>query len=87
MKFEWDPAKRLANLAKHALDFADVMEFDWATAIIQTDGRKDYGEIRFRGWGLFRGRMHSVAFTRNGQVIRIISFRKANPTEVKRYGP
>lgn len=87
MEFEWDSAKRLTNRIKHGLDFEDVVEFDWANAIIQTDGRKDYGEIRFRGWGMFRGRMHSVAFIRKGQVIRIISFRKANPTEVKRYGP
>ncbi|HVP84317.1 MAG TPA: BrnT family toxin [Rhizomicrobium sp.] len=87
MEFEWDPAKRLANLAKHGLDFEDVLEFDWANAAIQMDGRKDYGEVRFRAWGMFGGRMHSVAFTRKGRTLRIISFRKANSTEVKRYGP
>lgn len=87
MEFEWDPAKRLANLAKHGLDFEDVVAFDWVGAVVQVDSRKDYGEVRYRTWGLYAGRMYSVAFTRKGKTIRIISFRKANPTEVKRYGP
>jgi uncharacterized DUF497 family protein len=76
----------MANIAKHGLDFEDVAEFDWANAVVQMDVRKDYGEIRYRSWGMFGGRMHSVAFTRNGQIVRVISFRKANPTEVRRYG-
>jgi uncharacterized DUF497 family protein len=86
MDFEWDPAKRAANLAKHGLDFADVAEFDWLNAIIRVDDRKDYGEIRFRAWAMFRGRMHSVAFTRVGGAVRIISFRKSNKTEIRHYG-
>jgi len=39
MEFEWDDAKRLANLEKHGLDFADLGEFDWATRVVFTELR------------------------------------------------
>ena len=41
MKIVWDEPKRLANLDKHGLDFADVIHFGWEHALIQKarDGR------------------------------------------------
>jgi uncharacterized protein len=36
--------------------------------------------------GLVNGRLHFVAFTVHGDKIRLISFRKANEKEVRRYG-
>jgi len=29
IQLEWDETKRLTNLKKHGLDFADALEFDW----------------------------------------------------------
>ena len=55
MEFEWDETKRLANLAKHRLDFADLDEFDWAEALFEPSARRDYGEDRFVAVGDFRG--------------------------------
>lgn len=86
MEFDWDERKRAANLAKHGLDFADVAFFAWETARVLVDDRHDYGEVRYRAMGLFNGRLHFVAFTIRGDKIRLISFRKANEKEVKRYG-
>lgn len=34
MEFEWDEQKRLSNLAKHGLDFADVAQLDWSVVKI-----------------------------------------------------
>ncbi len=85
MEFEWDEAKRKANLAKHGLDFEDVGEFDWKGAIRWLDDRNDYGEQRFSALGEFRGRVHNASFTIRGGIYRIISFRKANRRELKRY--
>jgi uncharacterized DUF497 family protein len=85
MKFEWDEAKRSANLAKHDLDFEDLEAFDWLGSIRRIDARKDYGEKRFIALGHFRERVHSVSFTMRGEKYRIISFRKANERETKRY--
>lgn len=39
----WDEAKRVANLAKHELDFAVAEGFDWDTALTAVDERRDYG--------------------------------------------
>jgi uncharacterized DUF497 family protein len=78
----------LANLEKHGLDFADLGEFDWATRVVFTDDRKDYGETRYTALAIYRGRVHSVTFTRRGKRLRIISFisfRRAGQKEIGRY--
>jgi uncharacterized DUF497 family protein len=41
MIFEWDEAKRAANLAKHGIDFDAVRLFDWSAAVHNLDTRKD----------------------------------------------
>jgi uncharacterized DUF497 family protein len=63
MKIEWDENKRLTNLLKHGIDFADVwqiFEYDRATDI---DDRFDYGEVRYLTFGLLRGDVIVVAHT------------------------
>src|SRR5882724_1717278 len=87
MEFEWDQAKRAANLAKHGLDFVEVARFDWEAAIIIADLRFDYGEDRFQAFALLDGFLHQVTFTRRGHAIRIVSFRHANRKERRLYGP
>jgi uncharacterized DUF497 family protein len=83
---EWDEAKRLANLAKHGADFADVPFMDWDNATILKDERFDYPEPRFWAFGMLRGRLHLAAYCLRVKIIRVISFRKANAREAKRYG-
>jgi hypothetical protein len=85
VNFEWDEAKRLANLKKHGVDFADADEFDWRGSIRWPDVRSDYGEVRFAALGLLRGRLHSVSFTHRGTAYRLISLRKANRRECRKY--
>ena len=85
MEFEWDETKRLANLAKHGLDFTHALEFEWESAHVVVDHRFEYGEERRIALGLFRGRAHVVIHTVRGDVTRIISFRKANAREARIY--
>jgi len=85
--FTWDETKRQINLAKHGLDFADVVRMDWDNATILKDSRFDYREERYWAFAMLDGRLHMVAFTRRGSVVRIISFRVANKKEVRRHGP
>ena len=47
MELEWDEAKRLSNLEKHGLDFADASKLDWDNATYVRDVRKNYPEPRF----------------------------------------
>ena len=51
MDFEWDERKRVINLIKHGLDFADVALIDWAHAKVLPDTRFDYPEPRFWAFG------------------------------------
>jgi uncharacterized DUF497 family protein len=87
MEFEWDEAKRAANLAKHGLDFADLARFDWAAAIVIASRRRDYGKDRFQAFALVDGRLSQVTFVRRGLVNRIISFRRASRRERRRHAP
>lgn len=85
MAFEWDEAKRRTNRAKHGLDFADLEKFDWSDPVTFADDRKDYGELRLIALSGYAGALHAVVFTTRGANVRIISFRRANRKEVKRY--
>jgi len=83
--YEWDPEKAIANLAKHGVTFETVAAFDWANALIEEDRRYDYEERRFYALADVAGRLHAMIFTRRGQTVRVISFRKANDRERRRY--
>ena len=85
MLFEWDEAKRAANFAKHGVDFAAVLEFDWETAVRSLDMRRDYGERRRRALGLVGERLHLLVYTERAGRIRVISLRKANRKERRSY--
>jgi uncharacterized DUF497 family protein len=83
--YEWDETKRAKNLAKHGVDFAAATDFDWTAAVVAIDNRRDYSEIRYRGIGFIGPRLHMMAFTNRGITVRIISLRKANNLEVRKY--
>jgi uncharacterized protein len=83
--YEWDEDKRAVNLRDHSVDFGDARGFDWETAIVTIDDREDYGELREMAFGFIGVRLHAIAFTRRGGNIRIISLRKANRMEMRRY--
>ncbi len=82
----WDEAKRASNLAKHGLDFADVVRFDFDTALHEIDDRENYGESREIAIGWCGLRLCFLVVVRRGDdEIRVISFRKATKQEVRRY--
>ena len=83
--FEWDDRKAAENVARGRPPFEDVLRFDFGIALTVEDTRRDYGERRKQAIGLIDGRHHFVVYTdRNGRR-RIISFRKANDREIRRY--
>jgi hypothetical protein len=81
----FDPAKSDKNERERGLPFTLVDEFDWETARLGIDRRRDYGEPRFKALGYITGRLHVVIFTRRFGGIRIISLRKANRREERDY--
>ncbi len=85
MKFEWDEAKRLANLRKHGIDFLDIsVVFEGDTLTVE-DNRYDYGEQRFVTFGLLQGLVVAIVHSDRNVSIRIISARKATRYEQKIY--
>jgi uncharacterized DUF497 family protein len=86
MQFEWDEAKNEANIQRHGIDFADVPSMFLAPMLTDSDDRMDYGEDRWISIRiLVRGITVIVWTERAGDVIRIISARKANKDERRRY--
>ena len=85
MKFEWDEQKRLINLQRHEIDFADVWRVFENETATRVDDRYDYGEIRYLSLGLLFGEVISVIYTENEEITRIISARKATKYEQEIY--
>ena len=85
MVSEFDSAKNDANVVARGLSFTRAADFDFDTAIIWQDLRKPYLETRYVAVGFLDGRLHVLCFTPAENGIRVISFRKANPREVKDY--
>lgn len=85
MRIEYDPAKSAINERERGLSFDLVFDLDWSKAVAYLDDRKDYGEKRVVAFVPMAGRLYVVCYTIRGAVRRIISFRKANSREVKRY--
>jgi uncharacterized protein len=87
MKFEWDEEKNEINIRKHGFDFIDAPEVFNGPMLIYLDTRKDYEEDRWVGIGTIRGRIVVIIFTERdkGEAIRIISLRKAQKHERKKF--
>jgi len=80
-----DPAKDARNVAERGLSLSFAEQLEWDTALIWEDDRKVYGERRYSVLGFIGDRLHSVVFTPRDGKPRVISLRKANKREVKRY--
>lgn len=87
MQFEWDEGKCAANLAACGLHFRDAIPaFYDDQRKIWEEKRQDYGEVRYNMLASSEARVFAVTFTMRAGNVRIISFRKANQREVRRYG-
>lgn len=49
MPISFDPRKNERNMAERGLSFELVEEFEWDSALVIEDDRRDYGERRFQG--------------------------------------
>ena len=85
MRITFDPAKNERNLRLRGLSFETAAEFSFETAVFAVDDRREYPETRYVALGLLGDRVHVLCFAETNDGLRVISFRKANPREVKRY--
>ncbi|MEO6015552.1 MAG: BrnT family toxin [Devosia sp.] len=85
MEIEFDPDKEATNLTKHKISLKRAAEME--TLSLKRDLRFDYGEERFRAWGLIDGETYCFAFTTRGERVRAISLRRAHDKEMDRNVP
>jgi len=85
MKIDYDPAKNARNIAIRKLSFERARTFDFDHAEIWQDTREAYPEERYVALGMLDARLHVLCFTPIDGGIRVISFRKANRSEMKIY--
>ena len=83
----FDPSKRLRTLEQRGLDFLDARTVLSGPTIQFPDRRRDYGELRNVCFGWLRGRVVVVVYTELSGIRHIISMRKANEREQRRFLP
>lgn len=84
--FEWDDEKAASNLTKHKVCFEQAKGvFRDPFAIEFLDDSQDYGEERYVLIGMSAGRIIAVVYTERNEHTRIISARKADPNDKRRY--
>ena len=83
---EWDEAKSEKNRAERGFGFEIADGFDWASAIVERDDRKDYGEVRYRAFGRAGELKLCIAYTLRGSETRVISMRRMHEKEARKYG-
>ena len=88
MQFEFDPVKSEENRKNRGLPFRFAPLIFEGPFIEEQDDRFDYGETRFVATGpiaQFGGRVFVVVYIWRDGIRRIISFRKANDKEIRKY--
>jgi uncharacterized protein len=84
MKFEFDPVKSASNKDKHGIDFVEAQAL-WADEGVVDAPIPLRGEPRFLVIGRVGGKHWTAVCTFRGDVVRIISVRRARKTEVMFY--
>jgi hypothetical protein len=84
--FEWDDEKAADNWLKHDTTFETAREaFQDPFAVEWVDRGQDVHEERFAMIGMVDNRLLLVAYTLRGERIRIISARKPEANERRKY--
>ena len=85
-EFEWDDAKAASNLRRHKITFEEARDVFTDPFIVEwiDDGQAEQ-EQRFNALGMVENRLLFVAYTMREDTIRIISARRAEAFERRRY--
>ena len=80
---DFDPAKDAINIAKHGVSLARWVDLEIRT-IVRSEPF-DYGDPRYRAYGLIDGVAYCMVFTVRGERYRPISLRRAHAKEMRRH--
>ena len=86
LDIEYDPAKARANLAKHRVHFAEAEQALRDPLALTIEDPDAVGEARFVTLGMdATGRLLVVVHVERGGRLRLISARRASPSEAEPY--
>lgn len=84
--FVWDEAKRKSNLKKHGLDFREAyLVYENPDKCTYDASRGDEYRLMDVALAVVRGRLLTLVYTEQDDVVRVISFRNASRTERMQY--
>lgn len=84
--YEWDEAKRLANLGKHGLDLIDgVMVHESPHKLALPSKRQGEYRVQALAYVSSHSAVLSLTYAERGEVVRFISLRYASKSERKDY--
>jgi uncharacterized DUF497 family protein len=78
----YDEDKRLANIARHGLDFVGCETVFDGPVVSWNDAREAYGEQRINALGFLNGIVVHITYTERGDDMHVISLRKAQKHEI-----
>ena len=81
----WDEPKRLHNVKARGLDFIGCEAVFDSPVVTWEDNREAYGEQRINLLGWLNGIVVHMTYTERGDEPHIISLRKAEKHEIRRY--
>ena len=81
----WDEPKRLRNIKVHGLDFKSCGAVFDGPVVTWDDDREAYGEHRINLLGWLDGIVVYMTYTERDDEPHIISLRKAEKHEIRRY--
>jgi len=85
VKVTFDEAKWRRTLEERSLDFADAGLVFLGPTFTQEDDRFDYPEPRYQTYGLLKERLVMLAWTPTAEGIHVISMRKCNDREQRKF--
>lgn len=88
--FEWDEVKAASNYRKHGIRFEEAARVFDDPFHLSIQDRYENGEYRWQSIGMVRGCMmvvvaHTTRFEDGTEIIRLISARRAERGELRRY--
>jgi uncharacterized DUF497 family protein len=91
LSFEWDETKARMNLRKHGISFDESLPVFWDDNVLIEEDSVVNGEQRWTAMGRIGGSavllvVHTSRQEGTDEVVRIISARKADAKERRRYG-
>ena len=85
MEITYSTQKNLINQKKHQMSLSDASLLEWGLLIAEQDTRYHYKDIRMIGYAPIGRIVYCVVFTEEDDHYHIVSLRKADRQEVRKY--